>query len=111
VTRVELLYFDDCPGHEPLLARVRALIAEHGIPALIEPVRIASDEQAQAARFLGSPTLRVDGADVEPGADDRTDHGLKCRLYRGAGGLSGSPDDALIVASLTAGMSGNVPGS
>ena len=99
-THIEVLYFDGCPNHEPLIDRVRELAAQHGVPAEIEPVRIASEQEAQAQRFLGSPTLRVDGADVEPGADDRRDYGLKCRLYRGATRLTGSPDDAWILAAL-----------
>src|SRR4051812_33943463 len=98
--RIELLYLDDCPEHEPLLARLRDLVAEHGIHALIEPVCIATDEQAQAQRFLGSPTLRIDGGDVEPGAEDRADYGLKCRLYRGGSSLTATPPDAWIVSAL-----------
>jgi hypothetical protein len=100
MTRIEVLYFDGCPNHEQLVDRVRELAAEHGVRAAIEPVRIASDEQAQVQRFLGSPSLRVDGSDVEPGADERSDYGLKCRLYRGASRLTGSPDDAWIRAAL-----------
>lgn len=57
-------------------------------------------EEAEAYRFLGSPTLRVDGRDIEPGADERTDFGFKCRVYRGAAGLRPTPPDELIVAAL-----------
>jgi hypothetical protein len=99
MTQIEVLYFDGCPNHEPLIDRVRELAARHGVPAAIEPVRIASDQEAQARRFLGSPTLRVDGSDVEPGADERRDYGLKCRLYRSATGLTGGPDEAWILAA------------
>jgi hypothetical protein len=105
MTHIEVLYFDGCPNHEPLIDRVRELAAEHGVPAAIEAVRIASDEEAQAQRFLGSPTVRVEGADVEPGADERDDYGLKCRLYRDATRLAGNPDDASIRAALV--RSGN----
>jgi hypothetical protein len=46
--------------------------------------------------------VRVDGRDVEPGADARGDYGLKCRLYRDAsGGQSRVPSDALIRAALS----------
>jgi hypothetical protein len=69
-------------------------------------VRVGSVEEAQARRFLGSPTLRVDGADVEPGADERTDYGLKCRLYRDATRLAGSPGSAWIVSALEGAGSG-----
>jgi hypothetical protein len=100
VTRIELLYLDGCPNHEALYARVRELLSAHDVQATIESVRVTSDAQAEARRFLGSPTLRVDGADVEPGADERTDYGLSCRLFRGGAGLASVPDDAWIVAAL-----------
>jgi hypothetical protein len=43
--------------------------------------RIETAEEAERERFLGSPTIRVNGRDIDPGAKDRTDYGLKCRLY------------------------------
>lgn len=97
---IELLYFDGCPNHEALLPRLRELVAESHIPDQIELRRIGDDDAAQRARFLGSPTVRVDGHDVEPGAERRTDFGMKCRLYRAASGLSGQPDEQWIRAAL-----------
>ena len=78
-TRVEMLYFDGCPGHEQLLPVVARLAAE--FDAVVIARAIETPEHAHTARFLGSPTVRVDGCDVEPGADERTDFGMKCRLY------------------------------
>jgi hypothetical protein len=98
--RIEVLYFDGCPNHEPVLARVRELLSPEDPPPVIELVRVDSDDEAGARRFLGSPTVRIDGADIEPGADERTDYGLKCRLYRTAAGLAGMPDDAALLAAL-----------
>jgi hypothetical protein len=105
---VEILYFDGCPNHDPLLLRLRELIERAGVSVEIELRAIADDEAAQRERFLGSPSVRVDGRDVEPGADRRADFGLKCRLYRGAGGVSGQPadewiEDALLRAARPAG--------
>jgi hypothetical protein len=51
-------------------------------------------------RFLGSPTIRVNGRDVEPGADDRETFVLACRVYRTEAGISGQPLDAWIRAAL-----------
>jgi hypothetical protein len=99
---IELLFFDGCPNHDRLLAHVRELLGRTVSPADVTLVRIGSDEEAAAQRFLGSPTMRVDGRDVEPGADERTDFGLTCRLYRTPHGLSGMPDDAWILAALAA---------
>jgi hypothetical protein len=100
MTQLELLYLDGCPNHASLYARLRDLLAERGLPDTIGLVRIESSEDAVARGFLGSPSLRLDGVDVEPGAAGRDDYGLKCRLYQGESGLAGAPDDALIAAAL-----------
>ena len=53
--------------------------------------RVETAEEAVEARFLGSPSVRVDGRDIEPGAESRTDFGMRCRLYRSPAGHSGLP--------------------
>lgn len=98
--RVEILYFDGCPGPEALLPRLRALLAEASVFEEVELRRVESPEGAEAERFLGSPTVRVDGTDVEPGADERSDFGLKCRLFRTEDGSSSTPPDQWLRAAL-----------
>jgi hypothetical protein len=98
--RVELIYFDGCPNHKALLPRLRKIVASAGISADVELRRIADEDAARRERFLGSPTVRVDGRDIEPDAERRTDYGMKCRLYRGAAGLSGQPDEEWVRAAL-----------
>ena len=66
----------------------------------IELVRVDDDEAAARERFLGSPTVRVDGRDVEPGADERTDFGLRCRLFAIPEGLRGVPADDWVLGAL-----------
>jgi hypothetical protein len=97
---IELLYFDGCPNHEALLPRLRALLAEGDIATDVALREISDDQTAQRERFLGSPTIRVNGRDVEPDADRRTDYGMKCRLYRTAAGVSGQPPDEWLRAAL-----------
>ncbi|MGH2871582.1 MAG: DF family (seleno)protein [Solirubrobacteraceae bacterium] len=96
---VEILYFDGCPNYRPLLARMPPLLHRAGIDAAVASCSVPSEEAAQELRFLGSPTVRVDGRDVEPGAEERSDYGLKCRLYRTAEGISGQPPDTWIIAA------------
>ena len=98
--KIELVYFDGCPNHEALLPRLREILEQSGVPAEIDLRRIADDQAAQRERFLGSPTVRVDGHDVEPDAELRTDYGMKCRLYRTASGLSGQPPQECLQAAL-----------
>ena len=98
---LELLYVAGCPGHEQLLPTVQRLAHEAG--AQLQARAVETLEAAEAERFLGSPTLRVDGVDVEPGADERGDFGLKCRIYRSEDGQSGVPPQAWIRAALQRG--------
>jgi hypothetical protein len=98
---VEVLYFSGCSSYERLLPRLRELVAQAGgDPAAIEIRPVESLEAAEHARFLGSPTVRVNGQDVDPGAAERDDFGLKCRLYRSADGQSSEPPERWIRAAL-----------
>jgi hypothetical protein len=98
--RIEILYFQGCPNHEP----TRALIERVGAELQVEPevalIEVPNAEAASQLRFLGSPTVRVNGRDVEPGADERGEFVFSCRVYRGERGLSGQPDAGWIREAL-----------
>jgi hypothetical protein len=98
--KVELLYFDGCPSYEGLLLRLRELVAQADPEAQVELRRVETIEEAERERFLGSPTVRVDGRDVDLGASARDDFGMKCRLYRTADGLGPLPPDGWITEAL-----------
>jgi len=98
---IEVLYFDGCPSHEALLPRLRELMAQAGVAAPVQLKHIESVEAAEHERFLGSPTLRINGEDVDPTAGERSDFGLKCRLYPTDEGLRGTVPDQLVFAALT----------
>jgi hypothetical protein len=97
---IEVLYFDGCPNYEALVSRLPKLLDHAGVTGEMKLRQVESEEDARGSRFLGSPTVRVDGRDVEPDVDERTDYGLKCRLYRTPDGIVGVPPDTLIVAAL-----------
>ena len=78
--RVSFLYYEDCPSHDLALERLREDIAEEGIPAEVEVVKVESEEQARELHFVGSPTIRVDGKDIDPPRD--SPYALTCRAYR-----------------------------
>lgn len=99
--RVEILYFDGCPNHEPARALVERVAAELRVEPTIQLVDVVDPDAAAELCFLGSPTIRVDGRDVEPGADERHEFVLSCRVYRTERGLAGQPDEAWIRAALS----------
>jgi len=96
VTRplVEILYFDGCPHHHAACELVDRVIGEVCGEAEVRLVNVADEESARRARFLGSPSIRVNGRDIEPSADARAEYVLSCRLYRTDQGFAGQPDEA-----------------
>jgi hypothetical protein len=99
---VSLLYVDDCPNRQLAEGRLAEALGRVGKPDQhVEHRVIATDEEAQAARFRGSPTILVDGEDPFEG-DDTGPFGLSCRVYRSETGLAGSPTVDELVAVLRA---------
>jgi hypothetical protein len=98
---VEVLTFDGCPHGEPALELVRRVVGELGVAADVRRIDVSDPEAAAAHRFLGSPTIRVNGRDIEPGANERFEFVLSCRVYRTHSGVSGQPDDQWLRDALT----------
>jgi len=97
---VEILYFEGCPNHERALEVIEQLAGELRLQPAIELVEVPDADTAARLRFLGSPTVRVDGRDVEPGAEERTEFVLACRVYWSEHGIAGQPDEDWIRAAL-----------
>src|SRR5262245_64879702 len=96
---VELLYFDGCPHYPAALDMVQRIASEEGVALDLTLVDVTA-EVAQERRFLGSPSIRVDGVDVEPGAEERETFVFGCRVYRTDSGLDGLPDDRWVRTAL-----------
>lgn len=97
---VQLLYLPDCPNYQPTRELIKQTGSELGIELDLEIIAIGDEESAHRLRFLGSPTVRVDGDDIEPDARDRTGVALSCRVYRSPRGTRGYPDPALLRTAL-----------
>ncbi len=76
---VSFLYYEECPSHDLALERLREVMAEESIPGEVEVIKVETEEQARELRFVGSPTIRVDGQDIDPPSDSR--YALTCRVY------------------------------
>ena len=83
--KVEILYFEGCPNHRPTVDLVKAIMAEGAIPGAPEEIEVRDPAEAERLRFLGSPTVRVNGVDIDPDAEGCTDYALSCRTYAGSG--------------------------
>jgi hypothetical protein len=79
--KIELLYWDGCPSYPEALDLLENVLAERGVAAGVEVREVRSHEEAEALHFPGSPTIRVDGRDVDrQGAEGQPS--LSCRIYR-----------------------------
>jgi hypothetical protein len=99
---VEVLYVRDCPHHAGALALVERVCAELGIDTELRSSLIADQAAAERARFPGSPTIRVDGRDVEPGSEPPAEISLACRLYFHEHRLAGQPTERWVRDALLA---------
>jgi glutaredoxin len=97
---IQLLYFEGCPGYTKAEAALREVLAEEGIEAEIEKINIESEEEAKKHGFLGSPTIRINGLDVEPAARGRRDAGMRCRVYFTEEGMLDHPPREILRAAI-----------
>jgi hypothetical protein len=96
--KVEVLFVPGCPNYRAAMEQVHKVLASESLQAEFARVPVSSAAQAELLRFPGSPTIRVNGEDVEPGAVAH--FGLSCRLYPNQGGIPS--EDALRAAILRA---------
>jgi len=94
--QVEVLYFKGCPNHEPAVEQVRQALKAEGVMARVREIEIENAAMAQDVGFLGSPSVRINGMDVEESARDAKAYGFGCRTYFEGNIRSGLPPIGLI---------------
>src|SRR5262249_40380106 len=86
--KVEFLYFKSCPGHKQALINLKAALREIGITADLTLINVASEAQAERLGFQGSPSIRVNGKDLD-GRDEG--HSYGCPIYQVDGKITPAP--------------------
>lgn len=100
---IQILSFKGCPNVDAALDLAREAATIAGVAGNVRIVEIRDAEHADERKFLGSPTIQVDGEDVEPEARQRRDFGFMCRTYRDADGrITSTPSLGVIVAAIDA---------
>jgi hypothetical protein len=95
--KIEVLYSPECPHYVTALQLVHEALSETGIAAQVELVRVETEADARRLEFIGSPTVRVGGVDVEPYVTFMAkDFGLRCRLYAEGGEALGWPSKRVL---------------
>lgn len=96
---VRFLYFSDCPNARPAHDLLKDVLREAAPGAEIECIEIESDEQAVRYGFLGSPSIQIDGLDIEKERRNDPPY-FGCRLYRAEQGFAGIPPREMVLAAL-----------
>ena len=104
--KVELLWWQGCPSWVRALAILREEMSAVGLdPASVDVREVGTDEDAAREGFVGSPTIRISGRDVQP--PDGEPAGLTCRVYRLRDGrISPLPDRADLRETLSNAIEG-----
>lgn len=83
--KIEILYVPGCPNYPPAVEQVERVLSSESLQAEIRSIAVRTDAEARELMFLGSPTIRVNGEDVEP--HQTGVHSLACRLYVNRSGI------------------------
>ena len=89
IESVSLLYFEGCPSWKAALKNLHQVLGDLNLQVEVDLIRIDTPEQAQQEKFLGSPSIRVNGVDLWP--EERETCSLSCRVYQTPEGFLGVP--------------------
>jgi hypothetical protein len=93
--KIEVLYLEGCPNYLPAMDRLKAVLRQEGLSAAVCEIEVKDASAAKAWNFFGSPTIRINGLDIDPDSRAAPESGFACRRY--AGGL---PSEEMIRAAL-----------
>jgi hypothetical protein len=82
VAKIQFLYWEDCPSHPEAWQLLQEVLAGEGLDWPVERILVTGDLEAQRWDFPGSPTIRVNGQDIDPQGAAQMGVALACRVYR-----------------------------
>ena len=82
--KIEVLYVAECPSHPAAVRMIKDVLAAQGVATEAHEVLVRDEGMATELKFLGSPTIRVNGRDVAEDTRKAQSFALCCRLYPGS---------------------------
>ncbi len=99
--KIELLYFRECPHYEKALQCVYEAMLELQISAEVKGIEVETEADAISQKFLGSPSIRVNGRDIELPDEASHHYSLRCRRYHSNSGIIGYPPKEMLLTALS----------
>ena len=98
---IDVLYYEDCPHYSEAIKTLKEVLAEERVEAQVNMVKVAKGGgEAEAFGFVGSPTILIDGHDVQRGTDRTSPFQGHCRMYRYKGNVFEIPPKEMIREAL-----------
>ena len=98
--KITLMLTESCPHGDDARALIDEALAESGVEAEIETVSVRTDEEAHEAKVIGSPTIRVDGLDIEHAEREPPETSANCRYYNSPAGWRPLPDKGMLLRAI-----------
>jgi len=95
---VEILYTDACPFWKETLRALKEVMKELNLDIAVRKTKIANEEEAKRYRFPGSPTVRINGVDIDPAAKETVGY-IGCRIYSYKGRTYEYPPREMIISA------------
>ena len=102
--KIEVLYFEGCPNHIPAMEIVRETLDSLGRQDEIHQIEIHTQAEAEGIGFVGSPSIRINGFDIERWARIAKEFGLSCRTYVNGSHYGGVPSRGMLRRAITEGI-------
>ncbi len=87
--KIELLYFEGCPSWQNALANLQTALRDEKLDIPVNLVLVKSNDKAEGRKFLGSPSIQLNGMDLWP--EERENYAMSCRIYATNEGLKRWP--------------------
>ena len=91
--KIEVFYFASCPTAKDAVANLKAVLEERNLQADIKLIAVETEEKAKEVGFQGSPSIRVNGKDLEGRDEGFT---FSCRMYQEEGKMMPVPSKPFI---------------
>ncbi len=78
--KIEVQYFNGCPNSEAVLKMVKNFINKSELQIEFEEILVETQDAAKRYKFRGSPTILINGNDIE-GLEESKTSSLSCRYY------------------------------
>lgn len=99
--KIQLLHTESCHSYQEALVGIKEALKELGLSAELEVIPVDSPEKARDYKFPGSPTIKINGLDLEPELEATENFSINaCRTYIFEGSLYHYPPKEMLLEML-----------